>query len=109
MALVGGLTSFDVRIHDFIQLPLRFYDPVYLQFVGFDLLNFGVSIVEDCLLHYFMAFVISLSWCMKMMRYHEASIASNAVIGNNSNIVFESLHSMLMNHYKKLILSLSIQ
>lgn len=69
MALVGGLTSFDVRIHDSIQLPLRFYDRFYLQFVGFDLLNFRVSIVEDCLLHYFMAFVISLSWCMKVMRY----------------------------------------
>lgn len=69
MALVGGLTSFDVRIHDSIQLPLRFYDPIYLQFVGFDLLNFGVSIVEDCLLHYFMALVIPLSLCMKVMRF----------------------------------------
>lgn len=81
MAPVGGLTSFDVRIHDSIQLPLTFYDRIYLRFVGFDLLKFGVSIVEHCLLHSFMVFLISLS--MNMMEYQtitERFLNCNAVV-----------------------------
>lgn len=76
MALVGGLTSFDVRIHDFVQLPLRFYDPIYLQFVGFDLLNFGVSIVGDCLLpllFYGVRYIVELVLESNMIsNYYEA-------------------------------------
>lgn len=74
MALVGGLTSFDVRIHDSIQLPLRFYDRIYLQFVGFDLLKFGVSIVELSILQFY-----SVSYITELVFEYDGTLSAFSI------------------------------